>query len=192
MESIAEKTYSVKEYFDLEAQSEVRREYVHGTLIEMPGESKIANKISLNCAFALRKMLQSKGFEIYTHDVRLMIGDGNIYRYPDVVVVPTTDREDSHIITSPVLIVEVLSENTEATDRGKKLQEYCSLSSLQYYLLVSQDATIIECYSRLNTGWQYTFYTQQEDKITLDFFQTTLSPAEVYEGIDISDDTLRK
>ena len=46
--AVAEKLYTVEAYFELEKHSEVRHEYYYGKLIEMPGESKIANNIANN------------------------------------------------------------------------------------------------------------------------------------------------
>ena len=90
MPDIAEKTFAVAEYFELEKTSRVRHEFVHGTLIEMPGEKKKANGIAGNCYFAMRQALKGKGQKIYEHDVRTMVEAGNIYRYPDLVVAPET------------------------------------------------------------------------------------------------------
>lgn len=47
--------------------------------------------------------------------------------YPDLSVVCgrlETDVEDRHAITNPVLVVEVLSDSTEAKDRGVKAAHY--------------------------------------------------------------------
>ena len=47
------KRYTADEYFELEKSSDIKHEFVNGQIIAMPGESKIANTIALNCAFYL-------------------------------------------------------------------------------------------------------------------------------------------
>jgi Uma2 family endonuclease len=56
---VAEETttrlYTVDEYLKLELTSEDKHEFVDGTLIETPGESKKANEIAGNSHIALRR-----------------------------------------------------------------------------------------------------------------------------------------
>jgi Uma2 family endonuclease len=80
--------------------------------------------------------------------------------YPDVSMVcgPIEyDPEDAvrTTITNPVLLVEVLSVTTEKGDRGNKWMHYQRISSLQEYVLVSQEARI-EIFRRTPSGtWEY-------------------------------------
>ncbi|PIV87973.1 MAG: Uma2 family endonuclease, partial [Hydrogenophilales bacterium CG17_big_fil_post_rev_8_21_14_2_50_63_12] len=46
--------------------------------------------------------------------------------------------------TRPCLLAEVLSPNTEATDRREKLTAYQRLPSLREYLLIAQDEMRVE------------------------------------------------
>ena len=187
MPEVAEKILSDTEYFELEKTSQVRHEFVHGTLIGMPGEKKKANEIAGNCYFALRQALKGQGQEIYEHDVRVMVEAGNTYRYPDLVVAPETDESDEYNVTQPGLIIEVLSESTEQTDRNKKLKEYCRIPSLRYYLLVSQDECPVETYSRKGEEWIYDFRTKPTETVNLDFYQAELTLDAIYENIKLAD-----
>ncbi|AKF09767.1 hypothetical protein DB32_006916 [Sandaracinus amylolyticus] len=51
-------------------------------------------------------------------------------------------------MTNPVVLVEVLSESTEAHDRGAKLAHYRHLTTLREYALVAQTERRIEVYRR--------------------------------------------
>jgi Uma2 family endonuclease len=179
---VLEKIYTPAEYFALEQNSEVRHEYVHGNLITIPGESKIANKIALNCVRALDKFIETKAHEVFAEDVRLQI-TAQLYRYPDLVVAPESDKADTHAITTPTLIIEVLSESTQETDRTDKLREYCSLPTLQYYLLIAQDEYTVEVYRREGERWMYEFYTKLQDTIDLPFFEAQLPLQAVYQKV---------
>jgi len=182
---------SVQEYFDLEKRSEIRHEYVHGALIPMPGESRLNNKIALNCYSAFRAQLKGTPCEIYTHDVRLVVEATRLYRYPDLVVT-CTPEEDSHAVTQPCLIIEVLSASTEQTDRNQKLREYTSIPSLDYYVLVSTDEVLVECYCReADGGWRYTFYAGLADVVGLPKVAgLTLALSDVYGDVQFAREPL--
>lgn len=178
---------SPQAYFDLEKRSEVRHEYVDGILFPMSGESRLNNKILRNCDHALYPQLRDTGCEIYTHDVRLIVKEDRIYRYPDLVIT-CAEETDSHAVAQPCLIIEVLSPSTEGTDRNQKLKEYTSLPSLEYYLLVSSDEAVVECYSREpDGGWRYSFYTGPAEVVKLEQIKgISLKLADVYQDITFS------
>jgi Uma2 family endonuclease len=181
----AEKIYTVEEYLELEKTSEIRHEYVYGKLIPMAGESKLANRIAGNCYAFFLEALQEEVFEMYIHDVRLMV-DSKLYRYPDLVVVPVTDDSDPYATTQPILIIEVLSPSTENIDRGEKLRQYSRLPSLQYYLLISQEEPLVEMYSRLDGRWVLDFFTDLEEIISLPVLQTDLPLKVIYQKVKFS------
>jgi Uma2 family endonuclease len=71
MLTVAEKIYTVEEYFELERNSEVKHEFVEGQLIEMPGEKRIANKLAIRLTMVLIGLLNDKVYDVYMQDVRL-------------------------------------------------------------------------------------------------------------------------
>ncbi len=179
---VEHKKYSVEEYFEIEKTSEIRHEFVNGELIAMPGESKIANEIAGNIYVSLRNSFKKRALKVYNHDVRLML-ENNHYRYPDIVVAPTIDDEDSHAITQPVLIVEVFSENSVKTDTVIKLKEYSVLPTLQYYLIVSQEEPLVEIYAKNGDKWEFRCYTNLQENIDLSTLNTSILMADIFEGI---------
>lgn len=183
MITISKKKYTLKEYFELEKPSEVRHEFIFGQLIPRSSESKDANKIALNIFSLLQSVLEAQGYEIFLHDVRTMVKESEIYRYPDLVVAPETDNSDTHAITQPVLIVEVISEGTANTDRGEKLQEYCSLPTLQYYLIIEQKQKLIEMYSKEDNQWVLRFFDEKTPSVFLTQFNISLTIDGIYKKV---------
>ncbi len=60
-------------------------------------------------------------------------------------------------VLNPIMIVEVLSDSTEAYDRGQKFGHYRRLPSLRHYLLVSQSEPRLEVYSKDDaSAWMFT------------------------------------
>jgi Uma2 family endonuclease len=60
----------------------------------------------------------------------------------------------------PCLIVEVLSDATEAYDRELKFAYNRQLSSVQEYVLVSQESSLVERFvGQPDESWQYTAFS---------------------------------
>jgi len=74
------------------------------------------------------------------------------------------DPDDPHAIVNPTLVVEVLSDSTEAYDRGEKAAHYRHLPSLREYVLVSQHRARIEVY-RKNDAGRWELYEQESGSL---------------------------
>lgn len=150
---------SEAEYFARELQSPGRNEYVAGQVYAMTGASLRHNVIALNIASLLRQHLRGSPCRTFMADAKLRIAKMQSIYYPDVLV--TCDPKHQcvgvadHVVDTPRLVVEVLSESTAGTDRREKLLAYKSLPSLLEYVLVSQDEALIEIHRRSgDIGWQ--------------------------------------
>jgi Uma2 family endonuclease len=79
------------------------------------------------------------------------------YLYPDVVVIngkPYFEDDFQDIVVNPTLLIEVLSETTEAFDRGDKFESYRKIKSLKEYILISSTKKKIEqFYCDENENW---------------------------------------
>jgi Uma2 family endonuclease len=108
------------------------------------------------------------------------------YVYPDASVIckPTElDPEDPDTIVNPTLVVEVLSESTEAFDRGEKFVAYRGVPSLSDYLLVSQTSVRIEHYVRQDdAGWVLRTYGPGQT-IVVRSLGIELPVDDLYEGV---------
>ena len=188
---IIEQIISPEEYLKKEREGNREQsgkyEYFDGKLTEMGGASAIHNDICTNLMGLLWFILRGKGYKIAHGDLRVANLLEKSYCYPDIVVVKgkyefTDDQFDT--ILNPLLIIEVLSGSTQERDRGEKFQVYRELVSLQEYVLVSQDACLVERYSRQSDGqWKFTYQTNPEQKITLESIQKELLLKDIYEGV---------
>ena len=180
---------SEEEYLRLEAHSPTRHEYVNGEMFAMTGGTLRHNVIAGNLFAALRTHLRTTACRAFVNDVRVRVQKHNAYYYPDVLVscgpsMQTLDAESS-TIDDPVLILEVLSANTEATDRREKLLAYRTLPSLAEYVLVSQDQARLEIHRRRgDIGWERLEYAGPE-QVRFASVDLTLDMREIYEGVPI-------
>lgn len=93
------------------------------------------------------------------------------------------DDQHKDTLLNPVLIIEVLSESTEAYDRGTKFAHYRRIPSLQKYILVAQDRVTIEHFTRHESSWITTEASSLAQTIELSSIRCTLSLREVYDKI---------
>lgn len=175
------------EYLAFEHDAEEKHEYWDGEVVAMAGGSPEHNAICFNLAAALGPQLRKSGCRGFTSDQRVRIPASNRYVYPDLTVVcgePVFDQDDPQTIANPTLIVEVLSPSTESRDRGSKLFGYRSLPSLGGYLLVAQDRTWVEHWSRQADGrWLVTEIEDLSATLDLPEVGCKLPLAEVYEDV---------
>ena len=135
------KKYTPDEYLALEEKADYRSEFENGAIVAMAGGSLNHARIIRNVDRAFGRKIK-KDCESLTTDVKVRVENYRKFYYPDVLVIcgePQFYQQRDDTITNPILIVEVLSDSTEAKDRGEKFAAYQTLESLQEYILVSQD-----------------------------------------------------
>lgn len=143
---------SAEAYLAYEQESECRHELVDGYLYAMTGASDRHEEIAANLLALIHAHLVGSGCRVYGANLKIRVRDD--FFYPDLFVRCAKERGDPFFKTDPVLLVEVLSPNTQRYDRGDKWLAYQSLESLQQYVLVAQDSPRIELLTRIETGWK--------------------------------------
>lgn len=172
------------EYLASEAASPVKREYLFGLVHAMAGASERHNMIALTVASACHAAARGGTCRTFMSDMRLRLDAGNIYYYPDVMVVCDALDNDPMFKTAPSLIVEVMSPATEAIDRREKLAAYRRLPSLREYVLIAQDEVKVEVYRRVSPReWGLSAFGAG-DSLELVCLPLTLPVAEIYRGVD--------
>lgn len=186
---------TVEEWRELERNShDIKHEYIDGQVYAMSGGSLAHGRIGLNVCFALENALLAKGKPcfVYNSDVAARISSKR-YTYPDASV--TCDERDRPVadkteIQAPCIIVEVLSDSTEAYDRGRKLAFYRACPTLQEYIMVASKYQMVEIYRRTPPTWTYSAYGPG-DVIEIMSLDIRIPVAALYHSIvvpEISDD----
>lgn len=134
---------------------------------------------------AFRRQLSGRPWHVLS-DAPLPI-DRSTLLVPDVIVLFKPFDQLRCESIDPALVVEVMSPDTQARDRGEKWLKYASLASLQHYLLIATDDQRIEAFSRLDaTRWTYrTYQDGLNTTVGLPALDIGLLTAEVYEGVDL-------
>ncbi|TWU01758.1 Uma2 family endonuclease [Neorhodopirellula pilleata] len=175
------------EYLHRERKAEFRSEYFRGETFAMAGASANHNLIVLNAGASLREQLKKKPCRVYPSDLKLRVEATGLYTYPDLSVVcgdPQLESDAGDVLLNPVVLVEVLSESTEAYDRGKKFEHYRTIPSLMHYVLIAQDRHSIDCFSRCPDGdWRLTSCQGLDGNVELASIESQLAMTEVYDKV---------
>src|SRR5205085_1687343 len=100
--------------------------------------------------------------------------------------------EEEDVLLNPVLVIEVLSDSTEAYDRGKKFEHYRQIPSCREYVLVSQKEPRIEQFMRQPNGeWILTEAAGLHAEITLRSLGIAIPLAEVFAKVQFNPGRLR-
>jgi Uma2 family endonuclease len=179
---------SPAEYLAIERQAACRSAYVAGEMFAMAGASRRHNLIVANVIRILGNQLLESPCNVYPSGMRLKIPRTGRYTYPAVAVACAEQFEDEHrdTLLNPVVLIEVLSESTEAYDRGKKFEEYQCIESLVEYILIAQDHYSVARYVRQDQRtWLYSVLQSPEDIVHLNTIGCQLVLQDVYAKVDL-------
>jgi|GEM_PF-371628 len=158
-----------EQYLELEEESTIKHEYRDGEVYAMAGTGDTHNTIAGNLYTLIRNHLRGTNCRVYFADVKAKLEEQNRFYYPDLLVTcDPQDRETSTYKRFPKLIIEVLSESTEAFDRGDKFHDDQTLNSLEEYILVNSKNQRVEILTRQEQGWwKFKTYNSEQEMFCL-------------------------
>jgi Uma2 family endonuclease len=149
---------SYAEYLERERSSATRHEYLRGDVFAMAGGPLEHGRLAARVTHLIAGGIGQRPCEAFSSDAKVRVDETDLSTYPDVTVIcGRIERSpvDPEAATNPVVLVEVLSDSSEAYDRGEKFAHYRRLASLQEYVLVSQIERRIEVFRRTANGrWE--------------------------------------
>jgi Uma2 family endonuclease len=189
--STQSKSYLTPEqYLEIERKAEFKSEYYQGEMFAMAGASWAHSQVVMNASGELRNQLRGGPCQPVTSETRVCVTPSGLYTYPDVVIVcgePLFADDKPDTLLNPTVIIEVLSESTEAYDRGKKFEIYRSLKSLAEYVMISSLCVRAERYTRqADATWNYSEKTFSEETVDLKSIDCHLRLADLYERVDFT------
>ncbi len=184
----AEKLHMTEdEYVAFERASDLKHEYANGDAWAMSGGTPEHSLIAANVVGALWGRLRGRPCRAYQSDLSVHVEETGLYAYPDATVICGSLRvhpKDGRSALNPKVIFEVLSDTSEAYDRGAKFQHYARLPDLAEYVLVAQSQRRVEHYRRLESGqWLLTAYPPGAE-VELPALGIALPLDEIYAGLE--------
>ena len=175
----------------MEADTGRKYEYHTGQVYAMSGETIEHGLIGGNVFAALKTKLRAAGGKCraLNNDIKVFVATKDLYVYPDAMVIcgeiQRSDKE-SNAVTNPTLIVEVLSKSSANRDRSDKFYTYRRLAGLREYVLIEQDKTVVEVFSKRADSdlWRITRAEGLDASVLFHSLDITLGLAEVYEDVE--------
>ncbi|MGR8998759.1 MAG: Uma2 family endonuclease [Gammaproteobacteria bacterium] len=174
---------SEAEYLEGELISEVKHEYIDGSVYAMAGASKNHERIVGNVFGELRSHLKNSPCEPFLSDIKVKVGQD--FFYPDVMVVCEDNSNNDYYAETPVIIVEVLSKSTRRMDETTKKIAYQTIPTLKEYVIIEQDIVDVEV-CRKSDNWVSSHYFMG-DEVTFESVGLSLSVEDLYFRVDNDD-----
>ena len=185
--STARNRITPQEYVIRERQAPIKSEFYQGEIFAMGGGSANHSLIAANFVGEARNSLKGRPCAVFNSDLRVQVQSTGLYTYPDATIVCGEllfDDDHRDTLLNPTLIVEVLSDSTEKYDRGKKSNHYRQIASLKELILIAQDRSHVERFTRQPNG-DWLFHEQKE--LTADFelksLGISIAISELYRGV---------
>jgi Uma2 family endonuclease len=185
--SLAERSVvlSAQEYLEAEEHSDVKHEFEHGRIWAMARATDAHVTIALNLAAILKGHVRGGPCRVYISDMKVRVEAADAFYYPDVMVsCDPRDRAGEYYKQHPCLIVEVLSESTEAFDRGNKFAVYRQLESLEEYVLVDSRTMGVDIFRRGPEQRWVLYPFRGGDEVVFSSVDLRCPIAEPYENVE--------
>jgi Uma2 family endonuclease len=177
---------TLAEFLSWEERQALRHEFDGFGPIAMTGGTFAHAVIQRDLAIAVGGRLRGDPCQFLGSDFKIQVAEGHI-RYPDGMVVCSLVPRRATVVHDPVVVFEVLSPSTAATDRIVKAREYQATPSIQRYVMLEQDSVGATVYARAGETWTHDILIAGSI-LALPEIGVELPLAELYEGIAFDDE----
>ncbi len=180
--------YSLEEYIELEKSTNEKFEFFDGNVWSMSGATFSHNRIVRNLNTEIDLQLREKGCEVLPSDMRIKVPAYSPYRYPDITAfcgkAEIENLQGLDLLVNPSLIIEVLSDSTEAFDRGDKFSYYKSIKSFTEYILIAQHRPHVSQFVKHGDGfWMNLEFNDLSETVELKSVPCKLFLSAIYRGV---------
>jgi Uma2 family endonuclease len=177
------KSMTIEEFLEWETQQPLRYEFDGYQPVAMAGGTEQHSAIQRNLAIAVGGRLRGRPCQYHGSDLK--IETAATIRYPDGFVVCSPPVRGRTVIPDPVVIFEVLSDDSAQRDLVIKNQEYASVPSVRRYVVASQDKMAGTMFERIGTDWMG-HLLHAGSILRMPEIDIELPLAELYEGVDLT------
>jgi len=177
---------TVEQYLAMEAESEIRHEYIDGEIFTITGGTLNHDQITINLTLALGAQLIGSDCRLHSSHMRVGLSPTR-YVYPDLSAVcgEAETGNGTTTLLNPIFVVEVTSPSSIERDRVSKLEFYGALPSIRGYLILDQERVFAQWYTRTEDGWHLRQFTDLTDEIELEPLGCTLTLAQAYRNVKL-------
>ena len=166
------------DYLALSSSSPNRQELIDGEIVPVAPETEAHDQLVQHVTTLLDTDSGLRRCTVFSTNTKIEVVPESCYLYADIAVTCNVleFRNTNGLMRQPRILVEVSSAETVEQDRGSRWELYQQIPSLQYFLLVDQNAKAVELFTR-DEGtrqWNSTVYRSASDTIELPRFEMTI------------------
>lgn len=182
----APKRISEEEYEAVLEKSHEKLEFRDGRIMMMAnGDGETHSLVMSSLVHQLGNAFSGRPCRLYMSDMKVKVTATSLNTFPDASIVcgkPQFKDDRRQTLLNPGAIIEVLSESTEAYDRGEKFWHYRHLPSLRTYLLLSSTQVRAEVFELDDSGtWVLATFDGLESAVKLRHYDMEIPLAALYE-----------
>lgn len=171
---------TLAEFLDWERRQELRYEFDGFQPVAMTGWTIGHDHIIYRLRRVLDDRLRGCPCRPFGPEVKILVAGRA--RYPDVFVACSTFDPGAYVVDDPVVVFEVVSPDTERTDRLEKLREYQATPSIRRYVILEQKTIGATMFTR--KGEELVAASLMEgDTLVMPEIGIEVPMAEIYEGL---------
>ncbi|HRP95061.1 MAG TPA: Uma2 family endonuclease [Rhodocyclaceae bacterium] len=188
LQHVVRQPMTMDEFFRWLEKQDERYELVDGHPLMMAGAGIGHDVIVMNASRVFGNQLLDKPCRPRSADIAVVIPAGNI-RYPDLTVDCGTPDNSERVSDKPTLVIEAASRSTKDFDEVDKLEEYKSIRSMQYILLVAADSPRVRFFYRgEHNNWESRPVIGMESRIDMPLIGVSILLNELYYGLTFDAD----
>ena len=188
MAEVAIKLMSVEEFLAWDDGTDARYELIQGRPVAMAPPVRRHALLSARLIGRLAAALNGRqGCNVFTEAGIRSTASRRTFFVADIAVSCADTPDSSQGLDHPILIVEVLSPSTEATDRRRKLHDYRLLPTVQEIVLIDPAEMFCEVHRRVADIWRTDLLRGAEARLVLESVGLDLPLGELYAGIPLDD-----
>ena len=170
-------------YAWVRTRTEVRYELVNGEPVMMAGATNRHDRVMRSAMRHLGNHLDGHPCQPFSNKIYIVIPAGN-RRQADGGVDCGTPDDMSMDADKPNMVLEVLSPTTRQFDRFEKVEEYKTVPTLEYIVLVDPDSPQVRLFSRLpDQSWTSTRLAGLDAELELPRIDFRLPLRALYAGL---------
>jgi Uma2 family endonuclease len=184
MGAMSHQPMSLADFLVWEERQELRHEFDGRVPRAITGGTYEHDAITFNIRRALDQRLVGKLCRPSGPNVKIIV-QGRA-RYPDCLVTCSPISRATTVIDDPVVVIEVISEDSARTDRIEKVREYQATASIQHYIIVEQRSAGALVLVRDGDRWLATAATGG-DSLAMPEIRIDIPLAEFCLGLDLNE-----
>jgi Uma2 family endonuclease len=169
------------EFLAWEQRQELRYEFDGFAPIAMTGGSFAHALVQSNLIGGLGSRLRGKPCRVLGSELKIAVAGS--FRYPDAFVICSPIARDAQVAHEPIVVFEVLSPSTAATDRVLKNREYRDTPSIVRYVMLEQVRPVATVFERVGHDW-VGHVVESPAVLLMPEIGVELPLPEIYEGVE--------